>query len=329
MPRRFFQPKLVNGPAGDPALFVELAGEGRALLFDLGRVDRLRPAELLRVSDVFVTHAHIDHFIGFDHLLRISLGHDKRLRFFGPPGFFTNVEGKLAAYTWNLVEGQTFEIEVCECRGDRLHRRRYPCGEGFRAAAEEEVVAIREGRILAERKFDVFSETLDHRIPCLGFAVRERKRINVDADRLEASGLQPGPWVGRLKTAVEEGWDEDTAIRVGEAEMTLGELRSRLVRITPGDRLAYVADAGFTEENQEKIVRLASGAGRFFCEGGLLSADEERALANRHLTAAQAGRLARRAGAEDLTVFHFSPKYAGRHEELMEDAQGAFRGQGR
>ncbi|MHC4600497.1 MAG: ribonuclease Z, partial [Planctomycetota bacterium] len=67
MPKKFFSPKLVNGPAGDPALYVELLGEGQAILFDMGRLERLKPAELLRITHVFVSHTHFDHFIGFDH----------------------------------------------------------------------------------------------------------------------------------------------------------------------------------------------------------------------------------------------------------------------
>ena len=65
--------KLVNGGFGDPALYLQCVWEKRALLFDLGQITALRPGEILRVSDVFVTHTHIDHFIGFDHLLRVML----------------------------------------------------------------------------------------------------------------------------------------------------------------------------------------------------------------------------------------------------------------
>src|SRR5262249_9024547 len=100
-----FDPHLVNDPFGDPAVYVDLKFERRALLFDLGDISVLSPRKLLRVSDVFITHPHMDHFVGFDHLLRFVLGRDKVVRLYGPAGLIDAIEAKLRAYTWNLVGG--------------------------------------------------------------------------------------------------------------------------------------------------------------------------------------------------------------------------------
>jgi ribonuclease Z len=57
-----FEPRLINGPFGDPGLFVGMRWEGTAAVFDLGRNDGLPAAELLRASHIFVSHTHMDHF---------------------------------------------------------------------------------------------------------------------------------------------------------------------------------------------------------------------------------------------------------------------------
>ena len=130
-----FSVRLVNGPFGDPGLYIHLRLEGRALLFDLGHNDALPAADLLRVSHVFVSHCHMDHFIGFDHVLRLFLARDKTLYLFGPPGIRECVEGKLRGYTWNLVDNYEFAIEVAEVAPDYIQRVLFPAATGFKPEA--------------------------------------------------------------------------------------------------------------------------------------------------------------------------------------------------
>src|SRR5512145_2638100 len=104
MMRTLVSPELVNGVFGDPVLYLDFRDERRALLFDVGDVSRLPPKKILRLSDVFVSHDHMDHFAGLDRLVRVLLGRGALLRLYGPPGFLERVEHKLSAYTWNLAE---------------------------------------------------------------------------------------------------------------------------------------------------------------------------------------------------------------------------------
>ena len=121
--RPIFQPCLVNGPFDDPALFVDVLFERRALLFDLGDIADLAPRKILRTSHVFVTHTHMDHFVGFDRLLRICLGRAHPLTLFGPAGFIEHVHHRLASFTWNLVENYSVDLAItaCEVSADGSH----------------------------------------------------------------------------------------------------------------------------------------------------------------------------------------------------------------
>jgi len=82
--RPILHPCLVNGRSGDPALYVEMLFENRAVLFDLGDISNLSPRKIQRLEHVFVSHAHIDHFIGFDRLLRLLVGREKTIKLYGP-----------------------------------------------------------------------------------------------------------------------------------------------------------------------------------------------------------------------------------------------------
>src|SRR6059058_3879313 len=79
-------PRLVNGRFGDPALFVEMLHRREALLFDAGDLSVLSARDLLRIGHLFVSHMHMDHFIGFDALLRVHVGREKTIRVAGRRG---------------------------------------------------------------------------------------------------------------------------------------------------------------------------------------------------------------------------------------------------
>lgn len=326
-----FRSFLVNDLFGDPALYVALPWERRALLFDLGDISRLSAGYLLKVSDVFVSHAHLDHFVGFDHLLRVLLGRQKALRMYGPPGFLECVRGKLCGYTWNLVDGYPLVLDVREVHPAEIWQARFACADGF-VPREEPIRLPWDGTLLAEPNLAVRAIHLDHRIPCLAFALEETQRLNVDRTRLDAMGLPVGPWLMDLKRAVRAGAPGESQIRVAcsdgeerrERSLPLAALRSTLLTITPGQKLVYVTDAVGSDENAAKIEALASRADYFYCEAGYPDRDVARARARYHLTAEQAGRMAGRAGARHLAVFHFSPKYRGYAGELVAEAMTAF-----
>ena len=86
-------PMLINDPFGDPGLFISFLFDKRAIMFDLGENHSLSSKYILKVTHIFITHTHIDHFIGFDRLLRLFIGREKNLYLFGPEGFINNIEG--------------------------------------------------------------------------------------------------------------------------------------------------------------------------------------------------------------------------------------------
>ncbi len=328
-----FVPRLINGPFGDPGLYIQLRWEGRAVLFDLGHNDSFPAGDLCRVSHVCVSHCHMDHFIGFDRLLRVFLGRDQTLWLCGPPGILDCVEGKLRGYTWNLVDGYGFSLEVAEVWPDSIRRAVFQAASGFRR--EPLPAQPFHGLVVDEPAFCIRAAHLDHRIYSMAFAFEEKSHLNVDIAYLARLGVPPGPWLSALKNALRKGepdswvvtatWKENGHDR--SRDFSLGEVRGSLVKETHGQKFSYVVDTLFSPENEERIAALAQGADVFFCESPFLDADEDQATKRYHLTAKQAGLLGRSAHARELRVFHFSPRYAGRAEELYREAQASFCGE--
>ena len=318
--------RLLNGQTGDPALLVNLRWQGRAFLIDLGRIDRTSATTLLRIERVFVSHTHMDHFMGFDQLLRVFLARDSTLRIYGPAGIADCVQGKLHGYTWNLTDEYQFAIEVTEISAETLTSWRFaartkftrePLGEPqpFRGVAFEDKVCMVE------------AAPLDHKVVSIAYAVTEHPHMNVQAEALDASGLRPGPWLNQLKRALRTTPAADATIEVAPGDhRSVIELRDRLLTITPGQKIAYTVDTLFSPANAAKIVRLAADADLFYCESPFLDADLDQASKRYHLTAGQAGALARAAGAKRLHVFHFSPRYEGRYGELVTEAHAEYSG---
>jgi ribonuclease Z len=328
----YFHPRPVNGPFEDPGLFIPFLFEKRAILFDLGDLYSLSPKDILKISNVFVSHTHMDHFVGFDRLLRLLLGRDKSLFLYGPEGFFKNVEGKLAGYSWNLVQNypNPFVLVVSEVHPGYIHTRRYPCRTQFEQQGQT-ITTPFEGKLLDEPSLLVSAVVLDHKIPCLGFCLEEKFHININKNSLDSMGLPTGPWLNDFKQALYQNQDPDfifelpvVAEEEKKREFKIGDLANEIAIISPGQKITYITDVVFSEKNIETIVCFAKNSDHLFIEASFLDKHREIAQKKFHLTASQAGSLAGKAGVKALTIFHFSPRYTGQAHILKKEAFEAF-----
>jgi ribonuclease Z len=325
-----FHPRLINGPYDDPGLYIPFQFENRAILFDLGDTHPLSTRDLLKIGHVFITHTHIDHFIGFDRILRLFLGREKNLHLYGPRGFLKNVEGKLAAYAWNLVKNYKYKLGLylTEVQHDCLLTREYLCQNEFVPISKAVTHPFNEV-LYEEPAFRVSAAILDHSIPCLGFAIKERFHININRDRIAALQLHTGPWLTEFKQALYDGKDAESEfeVRTGKKpaqQFRLGDLADQIAMLTPGQKITYIADVVYNSKNKDRIVSLAKDSDHLFIEAAFLEADKDIALEKNHLTARQAGVLAAMARVKQFTIFHFSPRYTDQAHLLQEEARQAF-----
>ncbi|NOX20770.1 MAG: ribonuclease Z [Nitrospirae bacterium] len=316
-----FHCRVVNGLFDDPVLYVRIIREGKALLFDAGDIWALNAREIHKIAHVFISHTHIDHFIGFDRLLRILLRRIWPLYIYGPEGIIESIKGRLSGYTWNLIQEYPLEFYVQEVRPESIVTVRFSASEGF----EPVQLYNREnsGIVYENELFHVKAEILDHGIPVLGFCLQEKEHLNVDPVRLKELSLPVGPWLGRLKEAIRTGnLTEDIPVtEQGKVVRAEDMLKQGVVKKTRGQRIAYVVDVAPTEDNIDKIKALVSEADLLYIEAYFLEEDRDRAVERRHLTASLAGRIAAEAKVKRVIPLHVSPKYKGREVEVIQEVQ--------
>lgn len=320
--RTSFHHRPSSNPFDDPFLFVRMTGERRAMLFDLGSFYGISQTDILKLSDVFVTHTHIDHFIGFDHLLRTLLKRDKPLNIYGPANIIDCVEGKLRGYAWNLIKEYPFNIEAFAIDSGTIRHASFRSENEFRRMEREERPF--DGMIVDETGFTIKASILDHDTPSIAYAIEEDYHINIDKARLDEIGHPVGPWLAELKKSIRNG-EDGTVFRVGDKNVSADDLKDIII-ITKGQKISYVMDSSPTEDNFNKIVDLVRDSDVLYCEAYFLHEDLDRARQRHHMTARLAGEMALKAGVREMVALHFSPKYSTTPNAPKEEALRAFRG---
>jgi ribonuclease Z len=313
-----FHAGRVNGPFDDPSLYVRILRESRALLFDAGDLRSLDTGNILRISDVFITHTHIDHFIGIDSVFRAVLRRDEPLRIFGPKDIIGCVEGKLKGYTWNLIRDYPIRIDVFEIEKEGILHSGFYAENSF--SRVDHPAKIFDSVILKDSLFTVKALRLSHDIPVLAYSLEEEYHININKALLQERGLPVGPWLSDFKKAIRAGAPSNQSFEVEGRLLNLNELMP-IATITRGQKFAYVVDVSPEEENISQIVSFVAGSDVLFCEAYFLSQDFARARERHHLTSSIAGRIAREAGVGNIEVMHISPKYRHSVDDVYREVQ--------
>jgi ribonuclease Z len=298
---------LVNGVSGDPLLHIRLQHQKRSLLFDLGETTRLPARIAHQVTDVFITHAHVDHIGGFVWLLRSRIGILPACRIFGPPGLAQNIMGFITGIHWDRAGERAPRFEVSELHEQKIYRYQMRAGE-----AKPEIVADElapDGILLRDSAFQVRATTLDHRTPVLAFALEMTFDLNVRRERVAALGLTPGPWLSDLKARIASGERETKMVLPNGAVETAGYIADQVLILRAGPKLAYATDLADTVQNRTRLQTLAAGAHTLFCEASFCADDAEQSVRTGHLTTKACGEIATAARVERLIPFHFSSRY--------------------
>ncbi|MFK3707200.1 ribonuclease Z [Raoultella sp. BIGb0138] len=220
-----------------------------------------------KLNKIFITHLHGDHLFGLPGLLcsRSMQGNSLPLTLYGPAGLKEFVETALR------LSGSWTD---------------YPLS----------IVEIGPGLVFDEQGYRVSAWPLAHPVECYGYRIEQHdKPGTLDAARLIADGVPPGPLFQRLKQGetitLEDGRTIDGKRYLGPA--------------TPGKKLAIFGDTAPCETAFE----LARDVDVMIHETTLEQAMAEKANSRGHSSSQQAAALARDAGVSMFIATHFSSRY--------------------
>lgn len=297
-----FQVTPAGGPFHDPAMLVTLTNQKESLLLDSGTLSRLKTRDLLRVRWLCLSHLHIDHLIGFDHLLRVRLFSDLPLTVFGPPGTSTVIGHRLKGYAWNLTSGSPFEIQTFDLKetGGTDVGSRYRCHNQF---DPETISAIQESPIYLYDNLYLAWHPVDHGVPCYCFKLEKHSAPKFSLEICQSLGLNPGPWVKQLTSGAKLELEVEGELRDQDW------LSQKLLSPPRIETLGYLTDTKLAEPLRAKLISFFADVDRLICESAYLSHEADTATTNLHMTTHQVGQFAKDAGASKLTIFHLSRRH--------------------
>ena len=306
---------LLGTSSGKPTLkrnvsALAVVREDEWMLFDCGEATQhqimragLRTS---RLTAIFITHLHGDHFNGLPGLLS-TMGLDGRERplvIVGPPGIreYLDVLSRLKTVFVN------YPLDLREISASRF--------SGINGGASgRESAAVNDslkGTLIVHEteRYAVTTAPLDHRIYDLGFRIEEKPRPGkFNLERALALGVERGPMFGRLQAGKRVRLNDGRSV---DPRDVLGPSR-------PGKSIAYCTDTRPSAEG----VRLARDADLLIHEATYAGDLTEEAAMYGHSTAAQAATVAREAHAGRLVITHFSSRYNG-HDALLSEARSVF-----
>ncbi|EJG2384424.1 ribonuclease BN [Kluyvera ascorbata] len=220
-----------------------------------------------KIERIFISHLHGDHLFGLPGLIcsRSMSGSAQPLTLYGPKGLKEFIETTLRlSGSWT-----DFPLEVVEISG---------------------------GKILDDGLRTVTAFPLNHPVECYGFRVEEHDKPGaLDARRLIAAGVEPGPLFQQLKAGEQ--------VTLADGRVINGA--DYLSPATPGKKVAIFGDTAPCDA----ALAMARDVDVMVHEATLEAAMAEKANSRGHSSTEQTAQLARDANAKRLIVTHVSSRY--------------------
>jgi ribonuclease Z len=259
----------------------------RLFLIDCGEGTQMQMRRyhirLSRINHIFISHLHGDHFFGLYPLLSTwnLMGRKNPVSLYGPAPIEELVTRHLADFDINLA----YELKIHTVTGNSLRR------------------------ILDDKRIEVFSFPLKHRITSYGFLFREKiADRNIIREKIEEFKISIAE-IGRLKKGDDVIRESGEVILCNDVTMAPPEPVS----------FAFCSDTGYFTG----LAKYVRGVDLLYHEATFDDEHDSLARETGHSTARHAATVALEAGVKKLILGHFSARYKS-PETLVEEARQVF-----
>ncbi|WP_254174933.1 ribonuclease Z [Planktothrix pseudagardhii] len=168
------------------------------------------------------------------------------------------------------------------------------------------VHTIQPGMIFEDEEYQVVCGYLKHRVTAFGYRIIEKdKPGRFDVEKAKKLGIPPGPIYAQLK--------QGQTVTLADGRTIRGTELCGVPQI--GRKFVYCTDTVFCEG----AVELAQDADVLVHEATFSHHDAEMAFQRLHSTSTMAAQVALAAGAKQLMMTHFSPRYAPGNSIVLDD----------
>jgi ribonuclease Z len=167
----------------------------------------------------------------------------------------------------------------------------------------------KSGKFFENDEFYLESEKMDHGIPTNAYNFVIKDKLRIDKTKLKKCKIPEGPLLKNLK----EGKDIVCNGKKYKAK--------DLTYLEKGKKISFVLDTKFND----KIEKFVKEADFFICESSFGSDLKDLAKEHLHMTAEQAGIIAKKAKVKKLILTHISQRYDPNLKFLLNDAKKNFK----
>jgi ribonuclease Z len=165
------------------------------------------------------------------------------------------------------------------------------------------------GKFFETKDFYLEAKAMKHGIPTNAYCFVEKSKMRIDKAKLKKSGLPFGPLLSKIKDGKDVSYGGE---KFKAKDLLYGQA---------GKKVCFVLD---TLDN-ENIVGFAKDSDLLISESSFSSDDKIKAKEHLHLTAEQAGKIAKKAKVKKLILTHVSQRYEKDLKSFLKDAKKEFK----